>query len=47
MHIHVMPCSETISILLSPFLWYLTTQLNSSAGVTKLGPVGPVLVTVM
>ena len=43
----VQPCSEQIAIFRSPSLWHLTTRLNSSPGATKLGPVGPALLTVL
>ena len=36
----MLPCSEPIAIFLSPFLWHLTTRLNSSPDVTKPEPVG-------
>jgi hypothetical protein len=43
----LLPCSEPIAIFTSPSLWHLTTRLNSSPGVTELGPVGPALLIVL
>ena len=43
----VLPCSEPIVIFRGPSLWHLTARLNSSPGVTKLGPVGPALLIVL
>ena len=35
------------TVLNSLFLWHLTTRLNSSQVVTKLGPVGPALLILL